>query len=58
MPPFLLPFPFQAVFDNDVDYLEILLDEAVAAMEEEQEARAGTALEGPGAGAAPVRRTD
>eukprot|EP00752_Nemacystus_decipiens_P009980 g8900.t1 len=39
----------RAVFDNDVDYLEILLDQAVAAQEEEHEARAGTALEGVGA---------
>lgn len=51
-----LLFLFQAVFDNDVDYLEILLDQAVAAMEEEAEARAGTALEGVGGGA-PVRAT-
>lgn len=36
----------QAVFDNDVDYLEILLDHAVAAQEDELEARMGTALEG------------
>lgn len=48
--------PRQAVFDNDVDYLEILLDQAVAAQEEEHEARAAAALEGAGAGA-PVRAT-
>lgn len=36
----------KAVFDNDVDYLEILLDDAVAAQEEERDARRGTSLDG------------
>lgn len=48
----LLSTETQAVFDNDVDYLEILLDHAVEAQEEEKEARMGTSLEG----AAPVRK--
>lgn len=36
----------KAVFDNDVDYLEILLDDAVAAQEEERDAGRGASLEG------------
>jgi len=43
-----MPVTPQAVFDDDVDYLEILLDHAVAAQEEERESRRGTALEGGG----------
>lgn len=37
---------FQAVFDNDVDYLEILLDHAIAAQEDELEAMQGMSPNG------------
>ena len=36
----------QAVYDNDVDYLEVLLDHAVAAQEELQEAKRHAVLNG------------
>lgn len=36
----------QAVYDNDVDYLEVLLDDAVAAQAEEKEAKMDAMLKG------------
>lgn len=45
-PRILLRYAEQAIFDNKVDYLEILLDHAVAAQEQENESKMNAMLNG------------